>query len=264
MQSARILKRKINGRQLTVGLIATNHLWFELLEISRNAGMDYLIIDQEHVGFDERLVCDMCSAARQLDFPVLIRPAEPQFSLVRRALDKGACGLLLPMVESTAVLDEVQSAAYTPPRGKRRPGGPGVRWVTALNHENWVQDVEDDLIILPQIESLAGLEAVEQIAAHPLTTAIAIGPYDLSSALGVCWQPDHPRLLEAQQRIRAAGEKAGKNMWMIGHGPTLAQRGFTFLCVGEPTGTLEATLKANTRALHAGHLDQGPVIHKVD
>lgn len=264
MRSAQILREKINSHQLTVGLIATNHLWFELLEISRNAGMDYLIIDQEHVSFDEQLICDMCSTARQLDFPVLIRPAEPKFTMVRKALDKGACGLLLPMVESVDILQEVQSAVYTPPRGRRRPGGPGVRWTTALNHSNWVQDVEDDLIILPQIESIAGLAAVDQIAAHPLTTAIAIGPYDLSAALEVCWQPDHPKLIDAQERIREAGKKAGKNMWMIGHGPTLAKRGFTFLCIGEPSGTLEATLTSSVESLRSGSKDQGPVIHKVD
>lgn len=264
MRSAQILKEKINSNQLTMGMLATNHLWFELLEICRNAGMDYLIIDQEHVSFDEQLICDMCSTARQLDFPILIRPAEAEFTHVCKALDKGACGLLLPMVESVAILDEVQSACYTPPRGRRRPGGPGVRWAKALNHSNWVEDVENDLIILPQIEGVAGLEAVDEIAAHPLTTAIAIGPYDLSASLGVCWQPDSPKLIGAQERIREAGKKAGKNMWMIGHGPTLAKRGFTFLCIGEPSGTLEATLTSSVAALRSGSKDQGPVIHKVD
>lgn len=53
----------------------------------------------------------------------------------------------------------------------------------------WKSEFEDDLVILPQIESIVGLENVNAIARHPLTTAIAIGPYDLSADLGVCWRP---------------------------------------------------------------------------
>ena len=252
MKSAQILRQKINSGQLTLGFIATNHFWIELVEVARNAGLDYIIIDQEHVYFDEQLVSDACALGRLIDFPILIRPPETQYSFIRRAADKGACGFLLPTVESAAVMDEVRDALYMPPRGRRRPGGPGNRWVNDYNYETWVKEVENDLVVLPQIENLKGLENVEAIARHEMTTAMAVGPYDLSANLGVCWRPQDPKLQDGLSRIRAAGRAAGKNMWMIGDGATLQKAGFTFLCIAEPTWLLEGALKTAVTSLCAG------------
>ena len=108
--------------------------------------------------------------------------------------------------------------------------------------------VEDHLIILPQIESRQGLSAAREIAAHPLTTAIAVGPYDLSADLGVCWKPGAPELLEALETIRNAGEASGKPLWMIGNGPDLVKQGYTFLCLGEPIASLQGKLAELDRA----------------
>jgi len=114
--------------------------------------------------------------------------------------------------------------------------------VTDVNYETWKREVEDNLIILPQIESKIGLENVDAIARHPLTTAMAVGPYDLAADLGICWQPEHPLLHSSIERVRAAGKAVGKNMWMIGSLPDLMRRGFNFICVGEAAMTLQSTL----------------------
>jgi 2-keto-3-deoxy-L-rhamnonate aldolase RhmA len=73
---------------------------------------------------------------------------------------------------------------------------------------------------------------------------MAIGPYDLSADLGVCWQPEDSRLIAAEETIRAAARAAGKNMWNIGDAATLVRRGYTFLCVGELISTSETALKS--------------------
>ncbi len=243
MKSAKLLRENIKNQTPTVGAIATFHLWIGLVEISQKAGLDYLIVDTEHQRFDDDLVANICAIGRMIDFPILIRPPSTEPTTIRLAVDKGPCGLLLPMVDNVASLEAVQEGAYMPPRGKRRPGGPGNRWVHDYQYSTWKQEVEDDLIILPQIESKEGLQNAGAIAAHPLTTALAIGPYDLSANLGVCWQPQDPVLLDAVERIRKAAAAVGKNMWMIGDGPNLRQRGFTFICISEPMLLLEESLK---------------------
>lgn len=252
MKSAQNLREKVVSGELALGVMATSHLWLDLLEISRNAGMDYLIIDQEHRVFDQELVIDVCSVGRLIGFPVLIRVLSPAIEHVRRAADNGACGVMVPCVESAADLDQVRDGVYMPPRGRRRPGGRGNRWVPDFNYETWRDEVERDFIVLPQIESLQGLENVEEIAAHEITTTMAVGPYDLSAALGVCWDPDAPKLVEAIDRIRAAGRARGKTTWMMGDGPTLMQQGFTFICIGEPCCMLEAMLKQRVREMRGG------------
>lgn len=242
MKSAQILREKINSGTITTGVLATFHFWPGMVELAQQAGLDYLIIDLEHLTHDHTQVAEACAIGRRQDFPVLVRPPSADFTPVRLALDLGPCGLLVPYIESLEVLHGVREAVYMKPRGRRRPGGYGNFWVPDYHYETWKAEVEEDLIILPQIENQSGLEAVEAIAADPLTTAIAVGPYDLSAALGACWRPEDPKLQGALQRIRKAGRAAGKNMWMIGDGPSLAAEGYTFLCIGEPIMALQAHL----------------------
>jgi 2-keto-3-deoxy-L-rhamnonate aldolase RhmA len=252
VKSAQILREKINSNKLTLGVLCTYHFWFDLIEIAWRAGLDYLIIDTEHMAPSDQLLSEACPLGRLIDFPVLIRPAETEAHLVRLAADKGPCGLLLPYVTSAATLDEARHGLYMPPRGKRRPGGPGNRWVSSYDYTSWRDEQENDFIILPQIESAEGLKNAREIASHQLTTAVAIGPYDLSASLGVCWKPEDPKLQAAIQQIRDAGRAAGKNMWMIGDGPTLIKRGYTFICFAEPVSLMEATIKNQVSAMRSG------------
>ena len=242
MEAARLLRQKIHSDEVTTGVLATFHFWPGLVEVAMNAGLDYLIIDLEHLTHDAEKVAEACAIGRRANFPVLIRPPAAEFTPMRLAMDLGPCGLLVPYVESLDTMRAIEEAVLLKPRGRRRPGGPGNAWVNDYHYETWRTTVEDHLIILPQIESRAGLDQVEAIAAHPLTTAIAVGPYDLSADLGVCWKPDSPEMQEALGRIRAAGRSVGKNMWMIGDGAALAGQGYTFLCIGEPVMMLQARL----------------------
>jgi 4-hydroxy-2-oxoheptanedioate aldolase len=243
MKAAQILKQKINSGAPTLGVLATFHLWPGLIEIAIRAGADYLIIDLEHLTHSHEKVAEMCATGRMLDFPILIRPPQADFIQVRLAGDLGPCGMLIPYVESVADLTTVQDAIYLKPRGKRRPGGPGNRWTTDINYAGFKTQVEDDFIILPQIESKVGMANVEAIARHPLTTAMAIGPYDLSADYGLCWQPDAPELIEAWKKVRAAATAAGKKMWVIGDSVELLKQGYNFICVGEPMAMVEGLLK---------------------
>ena len=112
----------------------------------------------------------------------------------------------------------------------------------------WKHEVEDDFIVLPQIETQTGLDHAEEIAGHEITTAIAIGPYDLSADLGVCSEMDHPDMKAAVEVIRKAGEKSGKTMWRIGDGSVLAKEGFHFLCIGEPMAMLKNEMARANKA----------------
>lgn len=248
MKAARILREKIASGRIVTGVLATDLLWPALVEYLRKADYDYLVIDLEHGAHPEHQVSEVCALARMVDFPVLIRPIDSDYATIRRTIDFGPCGCLLPSVESAAALDEVRDGIYLPPRGRRRPGGPGNYWVDDFRYETWKREVEDYFIVLPQIETRQGLANADAIASHEITTAIAIGPYDLSADLGVCGIMDAPQLREAIEVIRGAGERAGKTMWRIGDGPTLAAEGFTFLCIAEPMAALKEALEERNRA----------------
>ena len=252
MKSAKILRDKIDGTQITTGILCTFHYWPGLIELAMRAELDYVIIDMEHLTHSHEAVGLGCAIGRLNDFPVLIRVPAAELTHVRMITDLGPCGLMVPMVESTEDLATVQDGVYMPPRGRRRPGGIGNYWIKDYRYETWKEQVEDDFIVLPQIESQTGLDNVDEIARHPLTTAMAIGPYDLSAHLGVCLQHDGPKHRAAVERIRTAAKNAGKNMWNIGDAATMAADGFTFLCISEPIILMENALKQLNDSVKSG------------
>jgi 2-keto-3-deoxy-L-rhamnonate aldolase RhmA len=250
MQPAAELKRRIHSGELTTGVLVTDHLWPQLVEIAQAAGLDYIIIDCEHQPHSAENIALTCMTGRLADFPVLLRPGQTSEAAVRAMLDLGPCGLLLPFVESAAQLDIVRDAAWLPPRGQRRPGGPANRWVREFTYDGFRSGVEDHLIVIPQIESPAALARADEIAGHEITTALGLGPFDLSAQLGICGAAlDHPRMQTALSEWRAAADAANKPVWMIGNGAQLVELGFRFICLGEPSTLLTLALRRQLNEL---------------
>ena len=251
MRAAEILRQKVDDGQLTLGILSSFHLWLGQVEMCKAAGLDYLIIDMEHGPFDREKVADCCAVGRMIDFPVLLRPPDMEYTTLRRAIDLGPVGFLLPTVESADQMDRVRDAVYMPPRGSRRPGGHGNRWVSDVMLETWQAEVEDDFIVLPQIESREGLAEVDAIAAHELTYAMAVGPYDLAASLGCCWAPNDEHRA-ALSRIKQAAHDVGKATWLLGDGQTLVADGYHFICLTETTEFLRIKLAEAAAALRQG------------
>ncbi len=255
MRPAIELKRKITGAGPTLGILISNNLWLEVIEVAMESGLDYVIVDAEHMAHCPERIVEACRLGRMTGFPVLLRPARTDTESIRMAMDLGPCGLLLPMIESAAQLEQVQAGIYMPPRGQRRPGGHANRWVRTYTYETFKAEVEDHVIVIPQIESAKGLQNAREIAGHPLTTALGVGPFDLSAGLGLCYEPKHPRFQAALAGIRDAAEAADKPVWMIGEPETLVNEGYRFLCIGEPTAMLQGLLTATVQKLRVnGHV----------
>ena len=251
MEPARRLREKVARRELTTGILAIHHVWPELVEVCQRAGLDYLVVDMEHGPFSPETVAEICAVGRRSRFAVLVRPRANDYTNIRHAIDLGPVGFLLTSVETSNELDVVRDAIYLPPRGRRRPGGLGGRWVADGLASTWKKEVEDDFIVLPQIETRRGLENADAIASHAITTALAVGPYDLSAELGVCGSVDDPKLEDSLDTIRAVARRAGKEAWMIGDGARLAAAGWRFVCLGEPTWLLEEMLQQKLASANA-------------
>ena len=252
MQPAKSLRKKLANQELVLGMIVTDHLWSQLVEIAMRSGLDYLIIDTEHQQHSPPLVAEICAIGRLMEFPILLRPPASTAMDVRAAMDLGPCGLLLPCIENAAHLDLIREAVYMPPRGSRRPGGPGNRWVshTGVDYELFRSQVEDHLIVIPQVETVTALECAGEIAEHELTTALGVGPYDLSAQLGICWKGlEHPMMAQALEQLRTAARVADKPFWMIGAGDVVVDKGFYFVCIGEATGLFQQALRTQINRL---------------
>jgi len=258
MKPAQRLKARLQQRDLILGVLAIDHAWTDLVELCQRSGLDYLIVCMEHGPADTQTVAEICATGRRLEFPVLIRPRSNDYATLRLAADLGPCGFLLASVETAAELDVVRDALRVPPRGRRRPGGMGNRWVPNYLGATWQHECEDHFLVLPQIETRKGLANREELARHEITTALALGPYDLSAELGVCGQMEAPILREACQQVLQTAQAAGKPGWHIGGDvPGMIRDGWRFLCVGEPSWILVNALHQTTQIARAA-LDAPP------
>ena len=246
------LREKLATNLPVVGVMATDHVWPLLVEICQKGGLDYLVIDREHGYHTDEIVAQVCQVARLAGFPVLMRCVSCEMSELRRAVDLGPCGLLLPCVENTSQLDMVRDAVWMPPRGKRRPGGMGNYWMKDFQYATWRDDFEEHFIVIPQIETRVGVENLDAIANHPLVTALGLGPYDLSADLGCCWDPDNAEHKAAIQQIKAAAHAAGKKLWIGCDGPKLISEGYTFLWVGTVSSLLVKGLTTQIAEIKRG------------
>lgn len=253
MKPAIALREKIAAEQPVLGLLITHHLCLESIELAIAARLDYAIVDAEHFDHGGPAIAEACRIGRLANFPILLRPAATDSAGLRLAMDLGPCGLLLPMIECAEQLDSAYNSLYLPPRGGRRPGGPSNHWMDQFTYEAFRRQVEDPLIVIPQIESPLGVENAEAIGRHQLTTAVGVGPFDLSIRLGVSGDVNHPKLRKSLHQIRSAAAAAGKPAWMIGDGPTLIAQGYRFICIGEPSLLLKERLREIVGSSWAEH-----------
>lgn len=182
-------------------------------EICAGAGFDWLLIDAEHGPNDIPLVLSQLQAVAASSAEPVVRLPAADVVLVKQYLDIGARSLLIPMIESAAGATEMVKATRYPPHGNRGIGsaiGRASRWNRMANY---LYEAHEDICLLLQIESNAGLSHLEEIANVDGVDGIFIGPSDLAADLGHLGDPGHREVQEAIEdalhRIAACGKPSG-------------------------------------------------------
>jgi 4-hydroxy-2-oxoheptanedioate aldolase len=167
-------------------------------EAAALAGADYVVVDQQHGAVDSSAMLAMLQAIQAGGAAPLVRVARNEPFVIGNALDLGAAGVIVPMVEDGEQAARAVAACRYAPEGERSFGA--LRGGAA-----------EPPLCLVMIETRAGLERAEEIAATPGLDGIYIGPSDLALTLGL--QPtlrlEHPPVLEAIERVRAVCAGAG-------------------------------------------------------
>ena len=202
------IKEKFRKQQVTIGS------WITLAhpgiaEIMAKAGFDWLAVDMEHsvitIREAEELirVIDLCGAVP------LVRLSANDPVQIKRVMDAGAHGVIVPMVNSVAQAEQAVSAVRYPPQGRR-----GVGLARAQGYgssfDKYLDWVNKESIVIVQVEHIDAVNNLEAILAVEGVDGFIVGPYDLSGSLGVPGQFDNPLMKEAMQRIETVGTVSGK------------------------------------------------------
>lgn len=204
----------------------------EVPEILSAAGLDWLFIDCEHAPLDPLWAQRLLQAAR---VPGVLRVADSHESTLKRALDTGAAGVVVPMVNTAQQARAIVSFCKYPPLGSR-----GVGIVRAqgygLAFQDYVAQANQSTAVIVQIEHISAVENIEAILAVPGVDAAFVGPYDLSGSMGRLGQVDHIDVLAAIEGVRYACERAGMPLGIFVSSAAAAkpylEKGFSLVAVG--------------------------------
>lgn len=223
-----------------------------VVEIARLAGFDWVWIDAEHGQFHEQsaaLACALCAGGPA----AFVRLPDHSPTNIKRYLESGCDGIILPQVSTVEEVDAIARAALYPPRGERSVGiaraqGYGANFAEYLRHKSYS--------ILVQIETAAGIANAPKIVAHSAVDAVLIGPYDLSGSLGIPGEIAAPQVTEAIASVHALCRQAGKPCGIFAANAETARAyaaaGFSLIAVGIDTAVLLTALKEIRRAIQGG------------
>src|SRR5581483_4344505 len=192
-------------------------LWITLespsiTEMAVALGLDWVVIDAEHGHLDWKEIAEHIRATVRSDTVCLVRIAELSLGLIKRALDIGADGIVVPWVESAEQLKEAVRYALYPPQGLRGIGGERATCWGACMVEHTAEANENGLIV-PIIETVRGARHASQLSQVDGVDMFFFGPADFSASAGFRGQWEGPgvaeQILAVKDQIRAAGKNCG-------------------------------------------------------
>lgn len=228
----------------------------DVVRILAAAGFQWAFIDTEHGGFGIETIQDLCRMSQYCELCPIVRVADLQYSLIARALDCGAQGVIFPRVEDAALLEKAVSWTKFPPQGVR---GFGLTPLHVDHEPVTIPQISEHMnansMVVLQIETQKAVEMRDELLAVKGIDAVMVGPVDLSISLGVAGDFMHPKMVDAMEKIRDSCVKAGVAPGTQTRNLALAkfwkERGMLFLGCSSETGMLFEKAKEIIAALNA-------------
>ncbi|MDD5421871.1 MAG: aldolase/citrate lyase family protein [Candidatus Omnitrophota bacterium] len=202
------LKARLKANKLTIGS------WITLAspaipEIMARCGFDWLTVDMEHSAITIEIAQDLIRIIGLSGVVPLVRVGKNDPNLIKRVMDAGAHGVIVPMVNSPEDAERAVSAVKYPPVGKRGVGlaraqGYGLEFG---KYKNWVNKKS---VVVVQVEHIDAVESLEGILATPGVDAFIVGPYDLSASLGRPGEFEHPDVKAALKEVISVSKRMNK------------------------------------------------------
>jgi len=241
-----LLKARLNRGEATTGL------WLSMAnsytaELAGYIGFDWLLIDGEHAPNDLRTIMEQLQALKNSPSPVAVRPPIGEVYMIKQLLDMGAQSLLIPMVESGEQAEMLVKAVRYPLRGIRGVGAGSARATNFGTIENYAATADDQICLMLQIESRAGIAALDTIASTKGVDCVFIGPSDLSADMGHLGNPFAPDVQtvieDAIKRIRGHGKAVGIYMAEPNYAKRYLELGANMIAIGSDAAVLVNSLK---------------------
>jgi len=203
-------------KALAEGRIPVGHMLWEfgvrgVARMLENAGADFCIVDMEHTGFGHERVCDLMQWFRGTDVTPLVRTPGPDYPFLARVMDAGSLGVMVPNVESAEAARAIVEAVKYAPLGNRGVGLGGAHTdYQKVDPLEYFQRSNENTTVICQIESVHGVENVEDIAAVEGVDVLWVGHFDLTQSMGIPGEFQDDKFLQALKMVVEAAQRSGK------------------------------------------------------
>ena len=244
------LKKKLADGEVLIGTIVSLSA-SEVAEMLSLAGFDWLFVDMEHGALDLVNLQHIVQAASPFT-PCLIRTPSKDDVWIKKTLDIGAAGIIIPHIMSAEDVETVVNLSKYPPDGSRSAGiarahGYGIKFQEYVEHAN------DDTALVIQIEDIEAVNNIESIVKVPGVDVIFIGPFDLSGSMGKLGQIDDADVRQAIATVRETAVNAGLPVGIFAPTVNIAKpfiaEGFQLVAVATDTLLLAESAKKTLDAL---------------
>lgn len=213
-----------------------------IAEICAGAGLDWVLIDMEHSANNLAAVQTQLQVVAAYPVTPVVRVPTNNAVTIKQVLDLGAQTLLVPMVSSAEEARAAVRATRYPPQGIRGVGSALARSARWNRVDGYLAHGAEHVSVIVQIETAAGVEAVDEIAAVDGVDGVFVGPSDLSASMGLIGQQTHPDVVAAVHKTFSAVQAAGKPVGVNAFDPAMAQTyidaGVKFILVGADVALL--------------------------
>ena len=230
------LKQKLKNNELTVGswIMMGNSMSVEVMAL---AGFEWLVIDIEHTPIDMETVQTLIITIQANNMKALVRVSKNEEVVIKKVLDMGADGIIVPMVSSKEDAEQAVNYAKYPPVGKR---GVGLYRSTkyGTKFEEYKKWVDEELVIIAQIEHIDAVNNIDDILNVDGIDGTIIGPYDLSGSMGYPGEFEREDVKVAVQHVldRCKEHSVPSGFHVVDTDPAKLQlkidQGCTFLAYG--------------------------------
>lgn len=212
-----------------------------ITEMAVALGVDWIVIDAEHGHLDWNEIANHLRATVRSDTVALVRLTEHSISLVKRALDIGADGVVIPWVETADQLRELVAFAHFPPQGLRGIGAErATGWGQCIPEH--IAEANENVLVVPLIESVRGGQNIDEMLEVDAVKLYLFGPADYSSSAGFAGQWEGPgvakQLLDIKDSITRAGKYCGVVATSEANLIERRDQGFRMLGLGSDCGFL--------------------------
>lgn len=202
------LKRRLAQNELTIGSwITLGHP--AIAEIMANAGFDWLVLDAEHSVIELSEIQSLIQAMDAYDCPAIVRVTSNDGNQIKRVMDAGATGIMVPLVNSAADAEAAVRHTYYPPRGTRGVGLARAQEYGA-GFKAYLDWLSNHAVVVVMIEHRDAVDNINEILEVDGVDAFIIGPYDLSASMGLPGEIKHSDVQEAIAHACQAGITHGK------------------------------------------------------